>query len=163
MTDLASLLPFLCAIAALFRARIVLVPLAPGLGLIAARWLGLVDLSSASHPARLLVPLASLVLAFGVALYEQRAELRRHEGERMAVIRACQANGEITLPKTPIWRALACTVLLFASSAVDLLALPLWRLPGLWALVPVQIGVCLLVLGALLAPERWIRELLRRD
>lgn len=161
MTTLAFLLPFVCVFAALLRAPIVALPLLPPCALIAAWTLGLVDLESASHPLRILVPLASMAVAFAVALREQRVELQRAEEERLAVLDACRSGGAIVLPKEPRWRALACAVLLFASAAVDIIALPLWRIPGTWALVPVQIGVCLLVLGVLLAPERWIRGLLR--
>lgn len=161
MNILASLLPFLCAVVALFRAPIVALPLLPSCLLIAARAGGLVDISSASHPLRILVPLASMVFAFAVALREQQKELQRVEEERLAVLDACRSGDKITWPKEPSWLSLASAVLLFASAAVDVLALPLWRIPGTWALVPVQIGVCVLVIGVLLAPERWIRGLLR--
>lgn len=160
MNALALLLPFVCVFAALLRAPIVALPLLPPCALIAAWALGLVDLESASHPLRILVPLASMALAFGVALREQRSERDRYDAQCIDAILSPSDEGEVEFPKGPAFeRALACAVLLFASAAVDIIALPLWRIPGTWALVPVQIGVCVLVIGVLLAPERWIRAL----
>jgi hypothetical protein len=52
-------------------------------------------------------------------------------------------------------RALVASVLIFASGCADIPALLAWGLPGEWVLVPLQIAVCLVVAGVLLAPERW--------
>ena len=60
---IAAVLPFVCLVAALFRARIVALALAPScIGIIAGIGFG-VDTSSASHPIRWIVPIATLALA----------------------------------------------------------------------------------------------------
>ena len=52
-------------------------------------------------------------------------------------------------------RALVASILVFASGCADIPALLAWSLPGEWVLVPLQIAVCLVVIGVLVAPERW--------
>jgi hypothetical protein len=52
-------------------------------------------------------------------------------------------------------RGLSASILVFASGCGDIPALLAWRIPGEWILVPVQIGMEILILGVLCAPERW--------
>lgn len=127
----ACILLFVCLVAALFRAPLVALPLAPPCLLTLAALFGLVDLSSASHPLRWLVPSVSMTLALGVMWYARRNLAWRN-------------------------RTLYASLLVFASSGPDVLALLAWRLPGPWILVPFQTGVCLAVLGVLFVPERWL-------
>ena len=147
---IADALVLVCLIAALFRAPLVALPLAPPCALVLAAFFGLVDLSSASHPLRYVVPASSAALALLVA---------NHSWNVMRAIRLPrfvlqQRDRLLVRPK----RTLAASLLVFASSGPDVLALLAWRLPGPWILIPFQIGVCLAVLGVLVAPERWVRK-----
>jgi hypothetical protein len=99
--------------------------------LAALAYYGAVDISSASHPLRLLVPLASLSVALLSMFVEFRAGRRKS-------------------------RVFAAGAIVFASGCSDILALPMWRIPGEWVLVPFQIFACVLALYVLLVPERWL-------
>lgn len=130
MIMLAYLMPFLCLVAALWRARPVALAIAPSCALILASKANLVDISSASHPLRWVVPAASMSLALLVAWTSSR-------------------------PKIKAPRTVAASIIVFAAGLPDVLALLAWNLPGTWILVPFQIGVGVGFLGAIFAPERW--------
>ena len=156
MTTLANALALTCFLAALFRARWVALALAPAVALILASWAGLVDLSSASHPARWIVPLVGALGAGWAAgwynhMRHHWLDLRRtnlvklHDALIVRII-----NGYI--------RAFYAALLVFGSDAVDLVALhpKIWGIPGTWAITPIQIIVCVSILVVLMAPERWV-------
>jgi hypothetical protein len=145
------LLPIL--LACLWRARLLALAIVPPLGLAFVQGFDLVDTSSASHPLRFVVPALSLSVAMAVAWRESRkptptlvrtairAELRNKLGWYNSTWRDS--------------RALVASILVFASGCGDIPALLAWRIPGEWVLVPVQIGMEVLILGVLCAPERW--------
>jgi hypothetical protein len=140
---IAAVLPLACLIAALFRARLVALALAPScIGIIACIGFG-VDASSASHPIRWIIPIATLALAgFATWFY-------------------------VSIPSPSLGRrsvhALVASLLILASTAPDLLALhPLfWAHTKEWPLVPLQIALCGTILALLLAPERMVSKWLR--
>ena len=152
---IAAVLPFVCLVAALFRARIVALALAPScIGIIAGIGFG-VDTSSASHPIRWIVPIATLVLA-GFATWWY-AHTRFYD---VVVGKLHWESGSSIAPNI---RALVASLLILASTAPDLLALhPLfWAHTREWPLVPLQIALCGTILALLLAPERMIAKVNR--
>ena len=188
---IAAVLPFACLIAALFRARLVALALAPScIGIIAGIGFG-VDTSSASHPIRWIVPIVTLVLAgFAVVvemikpnwifvakwwLYLTWVGVRSpvvsvaHIPASWASIwRRRNACKELWLrysphERSPSKRATVASLLVLASTAPDLLALhPLfWAHTREWPLVPLQIALCGTILALLLAPERMVSKWLR--
>lgn len=176
MTTLETLASFLLLpilLACLWRARLLAVAIVPPLGLAFAQAFDLVDTSSASHPLRFAVPILSMSVAMGVALVEarrlrQKRDTRRAKAEdlfwnmkakgefvgRPSQVKAAAHKIADAEPK-PTPRALAASVLVFASGCGDVPALLAWRIPGEWVLVPVQIVMSLAILGVLCAPERW--------
>ena len=168
MTTLANALALTCFLAALFRARWVALALAPAVALILASWAGLVDLSSASHPARWIVPLVGALGAAGAAIVEDRAERRRRKEWEQKRTEAIEMLGEHWANKWPKYvplvpRATIAALLVFGSDIVDLVALhpKIWEIPGTWAITPIQIIVCVSVGVVLLAPERWVIKWLK--
>lgn len=165
MTILAYLLPFACLVAALFRAPLVALTAAPACALIAASRLGAVDLSSASSPWRLAEAVATMTLALWVAWrYAQQRKailfVRRSASPMRIMAIAAGLEGLLppsaeTLSVASANRGVLASILVLATTVPDLLALFFWRLPGVWVLVPFQIVGCSLLLGVLLAPERW--------
>jgi hypothetical protein len=165
MTNLCVLLTFACFLTAIVRARWVALAMAPPCLLILARLAGLVDLSSASHPLRWIVPVASMGLA-GQAAWKYAIRIRAVLAKR-DWIRALphEWQGAIRPPPevahTRYHAPLFASILVFASAFPDLLALHpfFWARFETWSLVPVQIVACVSILVALLAPERWIQWL----
>ncbi len=173
MTTLANALALAIFLAACFQARWVALALAPAVALILASWTGLVDLSSASHPARWLVPLVGAVLA-GLAgsmafIASKEAELEelrliedflrlRREGTFIGSIADAKHNARVIAGVHVHAVAFLAALLVFGSDIVDLVALhpKIWEIPGVWAITPIQIIVCVSILVVLLAPERWI-------
>ena len=165
---IAAVLPFVCLVAALFRARLVALALAPScIGILVCVGFG-VNASSASHPIRWIVPIATLVLA-GFATWRYAKE-RMQWVQRGAIMRrtvspltesvlAPLRDGVIAAKL----RALVASLLILASTAPDLLALhPLfWAHTWEWPLVPLQIALCATILALLLAPERMVLKWLR--
>ena len=161
MTTLANALALLCFLAACFRARWVALALAPAVALILASWASLVDLSSASHPARWLVPLVgALGAGWGAWWYDHMRHhwlgLRRTnlvKSHDVLIVRII--NGYV--------RAFYAALLVFGSDCIDLVALhpKIWEIPGVWAITPIQIIVCVSILVVLLAPERWVVKWLK--
>ena len=161
----AAVLPFVCLVAALLRARLVALALAPScIGIIACIGFG-VDASSASHPIRWIIPIATLVLAgFAVAL-----EMRKPWPSRAVAWAARAPVREFGVRW--VWyrqryrdkRAPVASLLVLASTAPDLLALhPLfWAHTREWPLVPLQVALCGTILALLLAPERMVSKWLR--
>jgi len=153
MTTLANLLAIACFLAALFRARLVAVSLAPAVMLILGTWSGLVDLSSASHPLRYVVPVSVAGLAGLAVRYELKWPL----------LRAKVPND----PTRILWRrdrrGLIASLLVLGSCAPDLLALRpfFWAKFATWPLVPVQIVACVSILVVLWSPERWVEKCLK--
>ena len=163
---IAAVLPFACLIAALFRARLVALALAPPcIGIIACVGFG-VDASSATHPIRWTVPVSTLVLA-GFATWWYRRKIMTlppwiarnvqpsfHKAYMRARAKDFGYRGH---------RALVASLLILASTAPDLLALhPLfWAHTREWPLVPLQIALCGTILALLLAPERMVLKWLR--
>ena len=157
---IAAVLPFVCLVAALFRARLVALALAPScIGIIACIGFG-VDASSASHPIRWIIPITTLVLA----IYSTR--------EYVANLRDIRSPAFLrhgfTESERPYWiaqttRATVASLLILASTAPDLLALhPLfWSHTREWPLVPLQIALCGTILALLLAPERMVLKWLK--
>lgn len=150
--NFAAALPFACLAACFFRARLLALALIPPCLLILARVAGLVDISSASHPLRLVVPLLSLSLAMwaGWGYSRRRRRLRRIRESTIHLAGPNTVDFGIAQRKRQCW----ASILVFASGCTDIPALLAWRLPGEWVLVPLQIFVCLVILGVLLAPER---------
>lgn len=151
--EFTNLLAFACFLAAIFRARWAALALAAPCLLILARWTGLVDISSASHPLRFWVPILSLTAAMWAGwvasknlrdIGEPRGTWLEIEQREMPAF----ANGER--------RKLLASIIVFASGCTDIPALLAWKLPGEWVLVPLQILACSAVLFVLLAPERWL-------
>lgn len=156
MTALCILLTFACLLAAIIRARWVALAIAPPCLLIVARWTGLVDISSASHPLRFVVPILSLSLAMWAAYaYTASHKLRRWQEAEVREPRV--AMGTVVLNP----RALYASIIVFASGCTDIPALLAWKLPGEWVLVPLQITACVAVLVVLLVPERWVSRWIR--
>ena len=165
---IAAVLPFVCLVAAIFRARLVALALAPScIGIVACVEFG-VDASSASHPIRWLVPVATLVLAMYSTRHELKQERdRRTEWERKRnyTIAAMGPRWANVWPsfEPHIARSLMASLLILASAAPDLLALhPLfWAHTREWPLVPLQIALCGTIAALLLAPERMVLKWLR--
>jgi hypothetical protein len=134
------LLPVL--LACLWRARLLALAIVPPLGLAFVQAFDLVDTSSASHPLRFVVPILGLSVAMVCAIY-YTAIVVVSRGGRSAIIKR----------RDP--RALIASILVFASGCGDIPALLAWRIPDEWVLVPVQVGMEILILGVLCAPERW--------
>lgn len=147
---LANFLAITCFLAALFCARLVAVALAPAVMLILGTWSGLVDLSSASHPLRYVVPVSVAGLA-GMAARTYVGILREPETRTRPRLRLRAI------------RALVAALLVLGSCAPDLLALHpfFWARFATWPLVPVQIVVCVSILVVLFAPERWVEKCLK--
>lgn len=167
MTPAESLAAWLLVpvlLACLWRARLLVLAILPPLALSAAQWLELVDTSSAHHPLRWLVSVTSLSVAMFAAWrycrtwLDVRNSLRPLEdilesrGSPSLVVLQQMRTDAIAY----YLRALVASVLIFASGCADIPALLAWGLPGEWVLVPLQIAVCLVVAGVLLAPERWL-------
>lgn len=150
MTTIANLLAITCFLVACFRARLVAVALAPAVLLILGTWTGLVDLSSASHPLRYVVPVSVAGLA-GMAARTYIGILREPE---------TRTRPRLRLRAT---RALVASLLVLGSCAPDLLALHpfFWAKFATWPLEPVQIAECATILAVLLAPERWVEKWIR--
>lgn len=155
MTTFANALAIACFLAAFFRARWVALALLPTVALILASWMGLVDLSSASHPARWIVP-AMVALGAGVAAWWY-GQTRFYD---VVVGKLRLESGTSIAPNR---RATIASILVLGSCAPDLLALHpfFWARFATWPLVPVQIAVCATILAVLFAPERWISKCLR--
>ncbi len=154
--SLAAWLLVFVLLACLWRARLLALAILPPLALSAAQWLELVDTSSAHHPLRWLVPIASLSGAMFAAWYYAKClciTLRCPSGD---VGCKCTKLDVVLSMRTNNTRALVASVLVFASGCADIPALLAWSLPGEWVLVPLQIAVCLVVTGVLVAPERWL-------
>ena len=186
MTTLANALALACFLAACFRARWVALALAPAAALILASWMGLVDLSSASHPARWLVPLVGAALAGWAACAEQLkpnwvfvvkwwlyltwtglvspiVSIQHIPASWASIWRRRELCKALWLKYTPgdaepNKKAIVAALLVFGSDAVDLVALhpKIWGIPGTWAITPIQIIVCVSILVVLMAPERWV-------
>lgn len=167
--SIAAALPFACLMVALFRARLVALALVPSCIGIITMLVG-VDLSSASHPLRWIVPIATATLAgFGVwheAKKPPRPPMitgpwRPWSRLRLEIMARNWRNVQALLKPRP-WRTpsiVVASLLILGSCAPDLLALHPWFWQFReWALVPIQIAVCSTVLAVLLAPERWIRR-----
>lgn len=165
---IAAALPFACLVAALFRARLVALALAPPcIGIIACIGFG-VDASSASHPIRWIVPITTLVLA-GFATWWYARERMQWVRRGAIMKRTVSPLAESVL--APLHdgviasklRALVASLLVLASTAPDLLALhPLfWAHTREWPLVPLQIALCGTILALLLAPERMVLKWLK--
>lgn len=161
--SIAAALPFACLVVALFRARLVALALTPSCLGIVVMLVG-VDLSSASHPLRWVVPIATATLAGFAGWHYARAKVRwmRRGAAMRRVVSPVAANvlgplndGVVVIKA----RAALASLLILGSCAPDLLALHpwFWRFTE-WALVPIQIAVCSTVLAVLLAPERWVRK-----
>ena len=145
----AAVLPFVCLVAAIFRARLVALAFTPScIGIIACVGVG-VDASSASHPIRWVVPIATLVLAGFATWYY----LNTYSP-------SLRALGRVDTRRR---RGLFASLLILASTAPDLLALhPLfWSHAREWPLVPLQIALCGTILALLLAPERMVSKWLK--
>jgi hypothetical protein len=142
--SLAALLLLPIFLACLWRARLLALAILPPLGLAFVQWLDLVDLSSASHPLRWIVPvlcagLAGLAGWYYAATYSPSLRaLRRFDHRR--------------------FRGKVASLLVLGSCAPDLLALHpfFWARFAEWPLVPLQIAVEATILAVLLAPERWV-------
>jgi hypothetical protein len=162
MTPAESLAAWLLVpvlLACLWRARLLALAILPPLTLSVVQWLKLTDTSSAHHPLRWLTPIASLSAATLSAYREAR-------GQTMWIVLAPKQGSYRSPPQQHLrlgfpWpvnkRALVASILVFASGCADIPALLAWSLPGEWILVPLQIAVCLVVTGVLIAPERWFR------
>ena len=163
MTTLANALALACFLAACFRARWVALALAPAVALILASWTGLVDLSSASHPARWIVPLVG-ALGAGWAAWKATDAHRKLERKILRYPYTKTAHVESLNAETRAWQLRygllpgVAALLVFGSDIVDLVALhpKIWEIPGVWAITPIQIIVCVSILVVLLAPERWV-------
>ena len=156
MTTAESLAAWLLVsvfVACLWRARLLALAILPPLALSAVQWLERVDTSSASHPLRWLVPIASLSAAL-LSIHVDAAKLAFVRSPRLTMMGyAIWAQRDII--KAAIKRRLTASILVFASGCADIPALLAWGLPGEWVLVPLQVAVCLVVIGVLIAPERW--------
>jgi hypothetical protein len=135
----AGLTALVCAYRAPLLSLAYVVPLWASLAAVAK----LVDISSASHPLRYLVPVLSLTVAMGCAWYYATIY---SPSLRAAMIHDWRRK-----------RRLYASIITFASSCTDIPALLFWRLPGEWVLVPLQIGACFAVVAVLCVPERWLR------
>jgi hypothetical protein len=150
-------------LACLRRARLLALAILPPLALSAAQWLELIDTSSAHHPIRWLVPITGLSAAMFAAWRYSRTWLDVRGSLRPLedILESRGSPSLVTLRQMRTdaiayyLRALVASILVFASGCADIPALLAWSLPGEWVLVPLQIAVCLVVIGALLAPERW--------
>ena len=160
MTTAESLAAWLLVsvfVACLWRARLLALAILPPLALSAVQWLERVDTSSASHPLRWLVPITSLSVAMFAAWCEAKkpAVARKQIWQRLPNVGLFRHEVKVDEPvRSP--RALVASILVFASGCADIPALLAWSLPGEWVLVPLQIAVCLVVTGVLVAPERWL-------
>jgi hypothetical protein len=174
--DVANILAFACFVAACFRARWVALALLPPVALILARTTGLVDTSSASHPLRWAVPVAGLLLAAWAAWrYTQDVLAKRAKRRKgaLSLLWGMKRSGEyVGRPSQvrkdayqiadneprPFPRRLLAAILVFGSDCADLPGLLLWRLPGDWVVIPLQIAACASILAVLLIPERWLMK-----
>lgn len=149
---------FLAFAVCCFRARWVALAIAPPVLLILVRLSGLVDISSASHPLRVVVPVLECVLGIWAARCALAAMSTYHTRTK----RACLAL-RLPVPRFPAGPvgarpALIASILVIGSTGPDLLALHpfFWERAQTWPLVPVMIVVLLSILMVLLAPERWV-------
>jgi hypothetical protein len=155
LETIASWLLLPVILACLWRARPLALAIAPPALLILARVAGLVDTSSASHPLRFVVPVLSMSVAMGVAYYSTK---------RLApMVSAPKSKGfsawwDWFVLRASLRRMRRASILVFASGCGDIPALLAWCIPGEWVLVPVQVGVEILILGVLCAPERWFER-----
>lgn len=156
----ANILPFAVLVACLFRARLLALSLVPPCALIITQWFGLVDTSSASHPLRWIVPVSCAGLAFG-AFGAYRMVLRSYD-EHGSLVIALSSEQALRDARTGAHRALVASLFTLAACAPDLLALHpfFWVTFSQWPLVPLQIAVCVTILGVLWAPERWVEKCL---
>lgn len=128
-------------LACLWRARFLALAIVPPLGLTFMQWFDLVDISSASHPLRWIVPVSCAGMAgFTAWKYARKISEQRHD------------------LRIPGMRALVASLLVLGSCAPDMLALHpfFWARFAEWPLVPLQIAVEATILAVLLAPERWV-------
>jgi hypothetical protein len=158
--DVANTLALACFVVACFRARWVALALLPPVALILARTAGLVDTSSASHPLRWAVPVAGALLAAWAAYIEARGQtmwliLAPKKGPYRSPPRP---NLRVPIPWPPNKRVITAALLVFGSDCADLPGLLLWRLPGDWVVIPLQIAACASILAVLLVPERWLMK-----
>jgi hypothetical protein len=155
-TILAALLPFAVLAACLFRARLLALALIPPCALILARSLEFVDISSASHPLRWIVPVMMTGLA-GMALWREGCLPVKPSAAQRGF-----TNTELFVRYRDS-RALVASLLVLGSCAPDLLALHpwFWARFAEWPLVPIQIAVCGTILAVLLAPERWVAKCIK--
>jgi hypothetical protein len=156
--DLANLLAFAVLLVASYRALWAALALLPPCLLILVRMAGLVDISRASHPLRWIVPIVSL----GVAALGAVAYMKEWREDSHARYGSVIERGWMRAERLKSLRALISCILIFASGCTDIPALFAWQLPGEWIIVPLQIAVCLTILGVLLAPERWVSRWLSR-
>jgi hypothetical protein len=173
LETLASWLLLPILVACLWRARLLALAIVPPLGLAIVQAFDLMDTSSASHPLRFVVPLLSMSVAMGVAFVEVkrwRQERDRRRETALDLFWEMKAKGEYLGRPSQLKkdahaiadaeprganRAIPASILVFASGCGDIPALLAWRIPGEWVLVPVQVGMEVLILGVLCAPERW--------
>jgi hypothetical protein len=150
------LLPIL--LACLWRARLLALAIVPAFALAFVQAFDLVDTSSASHPLRFVVPILSLSAAMGAAWAYAR-KIAKYM--RLQIPKRSPAFHDLFDVKfgelvSVYRRRTLASILVFASGCGDIPALLAWRIPGEWILVPVQIGMEVLILGVLCAPERWL-------
>ncbi len=108
---------------------------------------GLIDISSAHHPARIgssLVAVSASMLGAHIAAKEyKRANLWGYlERPRRRAVAG---------------RQLVACIIVFAISCTSVPALFTWTIPGEYLIVPLQILACFAVAVVLLVPERWLR------
>jgi hypothetical protein len=127
-------------LACLWRARLLALAILPPLGLAIVQWGDLVDLSSASHPLRWIVPVSCAGMAGTAIVVEMRKDAMNRSRRTL--------------------RAIVASLLVLGSCAPDLLALHpfFWARFAEWPLVPLQIAVEATILAVLLAPERWVKK-----
>lgn len=160
MTASAIANAFVCLtfLVACFRARLVALALAPPVLLILACALDLVDLSSASHPLRWIVPVACAGLA-GFAAWVYRKILASYDEHGHLVVALCNEQA-LQDARSGATRGLIASILVLASNGPDLLALHpfFWAKFQTWPLNPLTIGLCGTICAILVAPERWVRK-----
>lgn len=161
----ATVALFATFLVACLRARWVALAIAPPVLLTLAAITGLVDISSASHPLRVGTAILGVTLAMWAGWIAREAAREHHEAwEREWRSNSASLFLELEGKKpnyvAPFPRALAASILVFASDCTDIPALFTWQIPGVWVVVPLQIVVCLAVIFVLVAPERslpWMR------
>jgi hypothetical protein len=148
------LLPIL--LACLWRARLLAPAILPPLLFSAAQWLDLVDLSSASHPLRWIVPVSCAGLG-GLSLWWHQRMIRHWQ--RLRATNVVQKHDAMIAGIISGYARVAlASLLVLGSCAPDLLALHPWFWARFeeWPLVPLQIAVEATILVVLLTPGRWV-------